>query len=171
MPSGLFKTELEGESLWGRLKCLFMDRRAIIDAKGQPVGSFKLNTFTDRDQMWDLVVGSQKLTFPNKHVSQGDYPFSLEITAEERTIATIHSGSYGYKDYSLEWDGVPYDWADVSKVRKVMELRRDEETFARVYSEGMLVNHTFVDVIKELPLEIICLLFCMFGGIVRHRTA
>lgn len=171
MPMGLFKTELDGDSFFGRLKCTFGDRRVIVDPEGQAVGMFKLNAYTTQQHLWDLVVQGRTLHFPLQYVSLTDYPVSLEITEDDQKVAVIHSGPSGSDDYSLEWDGQRYAWADVSRVRKVMELQRDGETLARAHSEGLMINHTFVDVKSELPLEIICLLFCMYGGIVRHRTA
>lgn len=171
MPIGLFKTELDGDSFFSRVKCTFGDRRVIVDDAGQPVGMFALNSYTTRQQLWDLEVQGRALNFPLRYVDITEYPFSLQITEDEREVAVIHSGASGSDDFSLEWDGTKCAWADVSRVRKVMELQRGGETLARAHSEGLMINHTFVEVKSELPLEIICLLFCMFGGIVRHRTA
>jgi hypothetical protein len=109
MPTGFFKTELEGDSFWARSRCAF-------------------------------------------------------------TVAVIRSGRAAYDDYSLEHEGLTYLWADVSKALRVMELQLEGKVVARAHSEGILVNHTLVEVNRELPLEIIALLFCMYSGIVQTRT-
>lgn len=170
MPSGLFRTELAGHSAWTRLHCVLTDKRIIVDPRGQPVGSFKLNTLVNRDFLWDLLVQERALAYPSRYISNTDYPFRLDITEGECLVAVIHSGASSYDEFRLEFGEQTYQWTDVSKVRKVMELRLEDETFARVYSQGLMVNHTFVDVKRALPLEIICLLFCMYASIYRART-
>lgn len=171
MPTGCFKSALDGHTFWTNMKCLFADRRSILDAEGRKIGTYKLITVAgDRSSLWDLVVEGGTVKFPARHVSAGDYPFSLDISSGETTVAVI-SGTSSYSDYSLEFNGKTYLWKDVSKVRKVMQLELDSQVYARAYSEGLLVNQTFVEVRCDLPLHIICLLFCMFGGMVRHLTA
>ena len=172
MPIGQFKSALDGNSFWTNAKCLFADRRAILDADGLRIGGYKLITVAgDRSLLWDLMVEGRPVRFPALHVNNTDYPFSLDITSGETTVAVIHSGTTSYSDYSLEFNGKKYLWKDVSKVRKVMQLELDSQVYARAHSEGLLVNQTFIEVKRDLPLDIICLLFCMFGGMVRHLTA
>lgn len=172
MPTGLFKTELQGDTFWARTKCLFADRRDILDPDGQTVGSFKLMTFSgDGSRLWDLIVQGRTIGFPSRYVTIGDFPFTIDISEGDQKLATIHSGSSNTDNYSLEFQDSKYLWADASKVKRVMELKLGEDVYARAHSEGLLVNHTFVKVDRELPLEIICLLFCMFAGIVRSRSA
>ena len=172
MPTGWFKSALDGDTFWTNVKCLFADRRSILDPDSRQIGSYKLITVAgDRSSLWDLVVEGRPVKFPARYVNNTDFPFSLDITSDESTVAVIHSGTTSYSDYSLEFNGKKYLWKDVSKVRKVMQLELDSQVYARAHSEGLLVNQTFIEVKRDLPLDIICLLFCMFGGMVRHRTA
>ena len=75
------------------------------------------------------------------------------------------------EDFHLEYQGVRYLWKDVSKVKRVKELQLEGDTLARVYSRGVMPNHTFVEVSKELPTLVIGMLFPMYSGFFSFRTA
>ena len=74
------------------------------------------------------------------------------------------------EDFQLEYEGVHYLWKDVSKIKRVQELHQEGETLARVHSEGVMPNHTFVYVNKELPILVVGMLFPMYNGFFNFRT-
>ena len=168
MPTGLFHTVLEGDSYWARLKNSFQDRKGIMGPDGVVVGSVKLNMGSSN--IWDITIAGRQLHIPRQWFTALDYPVEVEVLGEQGLFATLKSGTDPLQDFHLEYQGISYLWKDVSKVKRVMELQFEGETLARVHSEGIMPNHTFVDVQKELPTPVIGLLFPMFSGFFNTRT-
>lgn len=169
MPIGLFHTILEGDSYWARLKNSFKDRKGIVGPDGILIGSAKLNMAGPR--IWELTIDGQHLHIPRQWFNASDYPVAVEVIREEESLATLRSGSGPMDDFHLEYQGVRYLWKDVSKMKLVKELQLDGELLARVYSKGVMPNHTFAEVNEELPTLVIGLLFPMYSGFFCFRTA
>ena len=169
MPTGLFHTVLEGDSYWARLKNSFKDRKGIVGPDGVPIGSVKLNMAGSR--MWELTIDGQHLHIPRKWFNAGDYPFEVEVVREDERFAPVRSGSGPMDDFHLECQGIQYLWKEASKLKRVKELQLEGDILARVYSKGVMPNHTFVEVNEELPIVVVGLLFPMYSGFFNFRTA
>jgi hypothetical protein len=163
MPTGLFHTVLEGDSFWSRLRNAFTDRNGIAGPDGRLIGFVKLYGLSGPN-LWDVEIDGQQLHIPRHCFNSLDYPIEIEVMSNEDLFATLKSGVSTMDNFHLEFEGVSYLWKDVSKVKRVMELQLENETYARAHSKGVLMNHTFIDVRQELPTPLIGLLFPMYKG-------
>jgi hypothetical protein len=131
------------------------------------LGFVNLNSYSVTS-LWDIGIQDSRLLVPKRYFNALDYPFTLDVLKGDEPFATFKSGETPYADFSLVHEGATYLWKSLGGTK---ELQIDGTTLAKAYSKGLFVNQTYIEVRQDLPLELIAVLFPMFCGVFRTRSA